>query len=232
MQTKKSQKKSSSKYKQWIKKAWNFIWHSDSVWSWLLNIALAFLFIKFIFYPGIGLLLNTSYPVVAVVLGSMEHMQSARDGKTIPEECGNTYENTKYFVSLDYYWQECGEWYEKNNITKEQFSKFPFRNGFNKGDIIVIYGENPKNLKIGDVIVFYSDQRPEPIIHRIVEINKDNSNYIFNTKGDHNKIADPRIDINIHQDKIIGKGVFRIPLLGWIKIWFMNIGEFIIGVIN
>ena len=52
-------------------KVWYFIWHDDSVWSWIVNIILAFLLIKFIVYPGLGFLLETEYPVVAVVSGSM-----------------------------------------------------------------------------------------------------------------------------------------------------------------
>jgi hypothetical protein len=211
----------------WVNQAWNFIWHSDSIWSWLLNIIIAFIFIKFIFYPGVGLMLNTDYPIVAVVSGSMEHMQIARDGKVLPEMCGNIYDEKKYFVNLDYYWQECGSWYEDHNITKKEFSTFFFKNGFNKGDIIVIYGKDPKNLKIGDVIVFNVAERIDPIIHRVVSINKYDDGYRFNTKGDHNSMSDQRIDMNIKEEAIIGKGVFRIPYLGWIKIWFIDLIEWL-----
>ena len=60
-------------HKDTAKNVWKFIWEDDSIWSWMLNIILAFVLIKFIVYPGLGLLLGTSYPVVAVVSESMEH---------------------------------------------------------------------------------------------------------------------------------------------------------------
>ena len=56
-----------------IKRLWNFIWKEDSLLSWVVNIILAFVIVKFIIYPGLGFILGTSYPVVAVVSGSMEH---------------------------------------------------------------------------------------------------------------------------------------------------------------
>ena len=56
-----------------LKKTWHFIWEDDSVWSWIVNIILAIVLIKFIIYPGLGLVLGTSYPIVAVVSDSMEH---------------------------------------------------------------------------------------------------------------------------------------------------------------
>ena len=56
-----------------LKKTWDFIWNSNSVWSWILNVVLAFILVKFILYPGFGFLLQTSHPVVAVMSGSMEH---------------------------------------------------------------------------------------------------------------------------------------------------------------
>ena len=56
-----------------LKKIWNFIWHDNSVWSWLVNVILAFVLVKFVIYPGLGFLLHTTHPVVAVMSSSMEH---------------------------------------------------------------------------------------------------------------------------------------------------------------
>ena len=56
-----------------LKKTWNFLWKSDSVWSWLVSFVLAFIIVKFLIYPGLGLILGTGFPIVAVVSGSMEH---------------------------------------------------------------------------------------------------------------------------------------------------------------
>ena len=61
-------------------KIWHFLWYEDSVASWLVNIVLAFVLIKFVLYPGLGLILGTQFPVVAVVSSSMEHHPSSFDG--------------------------------------------------------------------------------------------------------------------------------------------------------
>ncbi len=167
---------------------WNFIWHDDSIWSWIVNVILAFIIVKFLIYPALGAILATDFPVVAVVSGSMHHDQ----------------------YNFDKWWETNKEWYEANDITKEQFEKFPFKRGFNKGDIMVLYGRN--NLEIGDVLV-YQSTHPYPIIHRIVEIDENT----YTTKGDNNNIPDPS-PVTQAQIEHTGKAVLRIPLLGWLKI--------------
>ena len=190
------------KIKAILKKTWWFIWEDDSIWSWIVNIILAFVLIKFIVYPGLGFLLGTNYPIVAVVSSSMEH-----DG------------------SFDNWWNGQERWYLNQNISKEQFAKFNFKNGFNKGDIMILYGKKPANIEVGDVIVFKS-QRPDPIIHRVVKKWKINGEYYFQTKGDHNADSIKSVGLdetNINQDMLLGNAVVRIPLLGYIKIWFAQL---------
>ncbi|MCB9358327.1 signal peptidase I [Candidatus Woesearchaeota archaeon] len=212
------------------KKIWHFIWHSDSVWSWLLNIVLAYFFILYIFYPGVGLIFNTSYPLVAVVSGSMEHAAVNHDGGS-PFICDNSYSKTDLYLSFDEYWQMCGNWYENKGIQKEQFSEFDFKDGFNKGDIMFIYGTTPKNLKTGDIIVFIAGNRPDPIIHRIIDIDIKDGKYYYTTKGDHNQ-GSGLVDINISEDAVLGKAVFRVPYFGWIKVWFTDIVTWIMSARN
>ena len=216
------------KFKKLFKKTWYFIWEDNSVWSWIVNIILAFILIKFIVYPGLGLLLTTSHPVVAVVSSSMEHKTvSCANGYcdgNLYSMCGNTYEERRIF-GADEYWNECGEWYVDNtDIDENIFSGFAFKNGFNKGDIMVLKGVDIENIEVGDVIVFRSD-RKDPIIHRIVKKSDDNGIY-FQTKGDNNagSIKNKALDeTRIGEDIIIGKAVFRVPLLGYIKIWFVGL---------
>ncbi len=184
-----------SGFKENLRKIWKFIWEDDSPWSWLLNILIAFVLVKFIIYPGLGLLLGTTHPVVAVVSGSMKH-----DG------------------SFDQWWEGQKDWYEKQNINKQEASKWIFSNGFNKGDIMMLKGEKPDKLNVGDVIVFRANSK-DPIIHRIVKKIQNGNNYIFQTKGDHNKDSIPQLgETNISENMVIGKAIFRIPFLGWIKI--------------
>jgi hypothetical protein len=194
-------------------KIWYFVWYDDSLLSWIVNVIVAFLLIKFIVYPGLGLILGTNYPVVAVVSGSMYH--GLEDKGNVYEICGNVYLTKEFKNNFDNWWDNCGPWYKENsNITKDKFKEFPLKNGFSKGDIIVLRGI--KEIDIGDIIVFEANQN-YPIIHRVIKIDKKNGIIKYTTKGDHNPGVGP-IDQNIIKEKIYGKTYFKIPYLGYIKI--------------
>lgn len=194
-----------------VGKAWKkimyFLNEEDSFLSLLANIVLAFIFIKFIVYPGLGLILGTQYPIVAVVSGSMEH-----DG------------------SFDYWWDSAAIYdskkttqalfYEKYNITREEFQTFSFRNGFNTGDIMILTRANPEKIEVGQVVVFRGN-RPDPIIHRVIEKNIKDGEIYLKTKGDHNPTT-YAFESNITQEKLIGVARIRVPLLGWVKIIFVK----------
>jgi signal peptidase I len=158
--------------------------------SWLVSLVLAFIIIKFIFFPVIGFVLATPLPLVVVESCSMYHS-----------------------LEFDDWWDSNAEWYESKKINKDDFKDFPFRNGLNKGDIILVGGRG--GYEIGDVIIFESDFK-FPLIHRIVEINSDTG-----TKGDNNFNQLPQ-EMDIPDDKILGKSLFRIPGLGWVKLIFFE----------
>lgn len=189
------------KLKQILWKTWDFIWNDNSIWSWLANIVLAFVIIKFLVYPGLGLLLGSSYPIVAVVSSSMEH-----DG------------------NFDEWWDSQKGFYISAEITKQDFLNYDFKNGFNKGDIMVLVGREPQDINIGEIIVFQSG-RPDPIIHRVIDKWDDKGVYHFQTKGDNNnqQIKSSLLDeTDISEKQLLGKAVVRIPLLGYVKIWFVE----------
>src|SRR3989344_1636735 len=144
-----------------LKKIWRFIWKDDSIWSWLVNLVLAFILVKFIIYPGLGLLLGTGFPVVAVVSSSMEHSSNFNE-----------------------WFNKNSDFYAEFGISKDNFETFPFKNGFNKGDIMILKGVDASDIIIGEVIVF-KDGKPDPFIHRVVSKWKDNKHH-FQTKGDNN----------------------------------------------
>ena len=188
-----------------MKKIWYFIWEDNSIWSWIANIILAFVLIKFIVYPGLGLMLQTSHPVVAVVSESMEHNSN-----------------------FDDWWNKASKWYIDNGVKKEDFNTFPLKKGFDKGDIMVLKGKKAENIKIGDVVVFWSAKK-DPIIHRVVKKWQEDNIYYFQTKGD-NYITNPVSikssfldETKISEEQIVGNAVARIPLLGYIKIWFVEL---------
>jgi len=163
--------------------------------SWIINLILAFVIVKFLVYPGLGLLFNTPFPVVAVVSSSMEHNSN-----------------------FDGWWENNKDYYFAKQITKDQFETFDFHHGFNKGDIMVLQGV--KEYNIGDILVYSTTYYNYPIIHRIIE--KDP----IITKGDNNNIADPK---EVSETQIQGKAIVKIPLLGWIKIWFNDVLKIFTG---
>ncbi|MBI2665817.1 signal peptidase I [Candidatus Woesearchaeota archaeon] len=202
------------KIKHYGKKTWAFFWDDDSAWSWLANIIVAFLVIKFIVYPLLGLLLGTSFPIVAVVSESMEH--GLHEGYL----CGKQYPEFK--DSFENYWEACGRWYENNGISKEQFAAFSFKNGFNKGDVIILWRANKDNLDVGDILVFQGN-KPQPIIHRIVKEWQEDGIHFYQTKGDHNQDSfEPIREVKISEERVYGQGILRIPYLGWLKILLVD----------
>lgn len=77
------------------------------------------------------------------------------------------------------------------------------------GDLIIIHASSDYN--VGDVITFNNGQengKTIAITHRIVEKNGDS----YTTKGDFNSVPDIT---KVRVESIIGKYLFRIPLLGY-----------------
>ena len=175
---------------------------------------LAFILIKFIIFPVLGLFLGTNYPIVAVVSSSMD--QTSLDGVVcgIPKEDVNTF---------DEFWDTCGGWYEYRGISKEDFMGFSMDRGFKKGKVIFVVGVSPETLEVGDTVIFNANQR-NPIIHRIVEIKEVGGDYFYTTKGDHNPDSFPQLgEVDIPHERVLGKATFKIPIIGYVKILFVDL---------
>ncbi len=190
---------------------WWFLWEDNSVWSWIANIVLAFVLIKFVIYPGLGFLLGTGFPIVAVVSSSMEHDGSfdqwwARQQCCVDAACSQRVPQSQL--------------YEPQGITKDMFKDFAFSNGFNKGDIMIL--RSAESIAIGDILVFWADTRKEPIIHRVVQAKGLPGDPSFKTKGDHN-CGSATFEQSISKERRIGQALLRIPFLGWIKIGFVEL---------
>jgi len=138
---------------------------------------------------GLGFLLNTDLPVVAVVSDSMTHDS---------------------LVEKNHY-----QFIEKNlGYSREEIDSWPIKNGFLRGDVLVVKGVTKEDLKVGEVVVYDIKGQDTPIVHRIVKIEDGQ----LTTKGDHNPSYDPWKPIKIH-----GKAIFVIPYLGWPKLLFTQI---------
>jgi len=175
-----------------LKKIWWFLVKSDSLASWLVDLLLLWLFIKFLFIPLLGVILATPSPPVIVRSSSMEHISD-----------------------FEQWWGEREQLYASYNISKEDFVHFKFFNGIDRGDIIIVKGYKGSKPKIGDVIVFDAKQ-PLPIIHRVIAIH----NYTYETLGDKNFAQFP-FEKNISEEQILGRAVARIPKIGWAKLIFV-----------
>jgi hypothetical protein len=193
-----------------IKKKWN-----QYTEGWFGNVV--YLFLGFIIAYSLniflGLALNTETPVVAVFSCSMEHntYNNWFCNTKSDEVCGK---NTSGYDTTNFndYWKLCGNWYESQNISKEEFNSFFSEDGLEVGDMIIVL--NTKNFNVGDILIFDTDLRKYPIIHRVYDIN----DTTILTKGDNNAAPD-----NFAKTKINGKAILKIPLLGWVKILFTEV---------
>ncbi|MDK2383325.1 MAG: signal peptidase I [Candidatus Korarchaeota archaeon] len=79
------------------------------------------------------------------------------------------------------------------------------------GDLLIVVGADPYNLKVGDIIVFRVPWSSSLIVHRIIRIDMSMNGPVFYTKGDNNALPDP--GFRTSRD-IYGKVVLRIPYLG------------------
>ncbi|MEM3730345.1 MAG: signal peptidase I [Candidatus Bathyarchaeia archaeon] len=143
--------------------------------------------IVFGFWYGLQLILNTSYPALAVASGSMCKAQYMR----------------------------CDGW------------SHPFEQTLHVGDLIIVQGVNPKEIKAapypdGDIIVFRrpgSGPSGDLIVHRAVGSETINGVIYFTTQGDGSSSKDPW---KVSEDLIIGKVVLRIPWVGHVALLLHN----------
>lgn len=171
-----------------VRRVWAFL-KEDSWQSWIVSLLLTFLFIKFIFFPALAWALAAPLPLVVVESCSMYH------------ESG-----------FDSWWNQNAVWYENHNITRAEFAQFPFKNGLNKGDIVIVSGRG--RAEKGDIIIFRADFT-YPLIHRLMQTN------VLSTKGDHNFGQLPQEE-RISNEAVIGHAVARIPFVGWLKLIFFE----------
>jgi signal peptidase I len=100
-----------------------------------------------------------------------------------------------------------------------------FKRGISKGDVIFVV--KAKDIEVGDVIIFTpkGSSSPYPIIHRVVTAGENS----YSTKGDHNpnqlvpgNNGHRTDETNISDEDIIGKALFKFPIVGWAKLIFFE----------
>lgn len=190
------------KIRKFLKQFWNLVWKDESWKGWIFSLIFIFILVKFIFFPLLNLITGTALPLVVVESCSMYHH-------------GNLLTN------FDTWWESSDDKYQEFAIAKENFSSYSLKNGFNQGDIIISFGVNPENLKVGDIIIFNAAQT-HPIIHRIVEIKEQNEKRIFSTIGDNNR-GQLAVEKSVQEEQIIGRAIAKLSYIGWIKLFPINL---------
>jgi len=189
-------------WKKFWKKFWFIVWKDDSFKGWVISVIFILIVIKLIFFPILTLASGSSLPLVIVESCSMYHEGSI-------------------FSNFDNWWGRHESKYFQEKITKPTFLDFPFKNGLNKGDILFVAGVKPKNVKVGDIIIFDAGER-NPIIHRVINIKNESGVYTLSTLGDNNN-GQLYVEQKINQDQLVGKPVANIaPWVGWIKLIFFE----------
>ncbi len=109
-----------------------------------------------------------------------------------------------------------------------------------RGDLIIVREGKIEDLKVGkegSILVYESEYLPMPIIHRVISKDKNS----VETKGDNNNhqvkvcVGDKKayrsdngcrngdkvvnIEKNVTQNQMLGKAVFTIPKLGYLKLY-------------
>ena len=176
------------------KRFWGFL-KKDSWASLVVTLLIAFVVIKFVFFPGLSLLTGTSLPLVIVESCSMYH-----------EEAGFE----KVFSSPIY---------ENLGISLGDTKNWIFQNGFSKGDVIFVVGVDEP--EVGDVIIFEGGAR-YPLIHRVVEVGDNYSTKGDNYRTNSGQLSSEK---NIKKEQIIGKALFKVPFVGWAKLIFYEGGR-------
>ncbi len=110
-------------------------------------------------------------------------------------------------------------------------------------DMLIVRGVDSSEIKVGDVIVFnYINHTEEniPIVHRVTRVYQDNKtgDFWFSTKGDNPnsnnvfviEIPTGRVDeLNIHESRVVGKIIGKIPFIGGIFYYFQGeMGRYIL----
>ena len=171
--------------KKSLKRVYKFLWEDDSPQSYIAFIIISYILLKFVVYPGFLFVMGWQ-DVVSVLSESMIH--------TGPIE-------TTYY-----------SWLSEREIN---YSSFPFPNGLNPGDAVVVVPSLVENIVVGDVIVYVPFKYTNSsIIHRVIYKEKIGEEYYLTTKGD----ANPGVglfEINITQSNLIGKAVMAVPFLGY-----------------
>ena len=196
-----------------IRQFWEFM-NQDNWKGTITFVAFFLILIMYVIAPIIGMATGFSYGESIIKFGLSDSFPFLRVTSNsmnfvIVESCSMHHNEPLQEIVRD-------RIYRNQGITPEDIKSWSLRRGFTKGDII--FSIAPRNLEVGDVIIFDSERAEvrHPIIHRIISIDG-----TITTKGDNNDGL-LEYEREIRQDQVMAKSVLRIPYLGWIKLAFFD----------
>jgi len=84
--------------------------------------------------------------------------------------------------------------------------------GLKVGGVVITRPVEVEDIKVEDIITFYSPLSEKLTSHRVIAV-EDSSSFHFRTKGDANEDADPFI--LLPAQNVVGKVCFHLPYLGY-----------------
>jgi signal peptidase I len=198
--------------------------------DWVAYIVFAFIF-AWVLYTGIGLLLGTAAPIVVVVSPSMEPVYTRGDAIILTAPAANSVHASLVTLDRD----------SLQEIPFSDFGELSFERKDGRLTASNILFENGESILItteGSIVVYFSDWRKQPIIHRAVsQVKVGDGSYLL-TKGDSinnttldqdcGRIANGVPDKNcitlypIPVSELEGQAAFKIPLIGCVKLWLLD----------
>lgn len=95
-----------------------------------------------------------------------------------------------------------------------------------KADLLGIHEFDPKDVKIGDIVVYDAKWFDQPVIHRIIDAKEINGTTMYVIKGDNNNRTDPYY---VSADQIhakvmtLGDNPVVIPKIGYLSLWLRGL---------
>ena len=105
---------------------------------------------------------------------------------------------------------------------------------FYRGDIVAVEKTNllgiqefnPKDVQVGDIVVYNAKWFNQPVIHRIIDIKEINGKTVYEIKGDNNNRSDPYyVTADQIQARVLkwGDNPVVIPYIGTISLWLRGL---------
>ena len=95
-----------------------------------------------------------------------------------------------------------------------------------KADFLGLHEFNPKDVKVGDVVVYDAAWYNQPVIHRVINITNINGTTMYVIKGDNNGSPDPYyVTSDQIKEKVVtfDGNLVVIPKVGYLSLWLRGL---------